>query len=233
MSKEFESLLADAFPEETWPILTRGVREAVKIADSMRRSTPFLTTLVGGNLRGLLRRAAVMWRLQMLCKSGELPFAAEEVANTNGTSHLLSIRSKKVELHIVRTDEPGAFPVDAPIRQDKRATNTGDLFEHDGKIVPLHRVLASVPQLYGWLAWGATGRGDLTHLCLGMPEKQEDTWLAQINVLPRVIVREAASPAQTEESSGPNPALLLKFREEIARSIEQDAEPGPEVANEF
>lgn len=232
MSQEFETLLAEAFPESTWPTLTRGVREAVKIADTMRRSTPFLTTLVGGDLRGLLRRAAVMWRVQMLCKSDELPFSAEEVANTNATSHLLSIRSKKIELHIVRTDEPGAFPVDAPIRQDKRATNNGDLFEHGGKLVPLHEVLDSVPQLYGWLAWGATGRGDLTHLCLCMPDKDQDTWLAQINMLTRVSVRETEASATASESSAPNPALLLKFREEIARSINQYEEPNPEAAND-
>ena len=95
MSDEYRNLLISAYPESTWQTLTRGTREAVKIADGVRRSTPFLTTLVGGDLRGLMRRACLMWRVQALCKSKELPFQAEEIANTNGTSHLLTIRSKK------------------------------------------------------------------------------------------------------------------------------------------
>lgn len=228
MSEAFQTLLEEAFPQDTWPTITRGVREAVKIADSMRRSTPFLSTLVGGDLRGLMRRAAVMWRFQLLCKSGELPFSAAEVANTNGTSHLLSIRAKNIELHIVRTDEPGAFPVEAPIRQDKRATNSPDLFEDDGKIVPLHKALESVPQLYGWLAWGATGRGDLTHLGFYMPERDQDSWLAKVNILSRSAEAASKKRADAPDASAPNPALLLKFREEIARSIQRD-EDGPEA----
>lgn len=221
MSEEFRAKLIAAFPETTWPTLTRGIREAIKVADSVRRSTPFLSTLVGRDLRGLSRRAAVMWRVQLLCKSGELPFKAEEIQNTNGTSHLLSIRSQNIELHIVRTDEADAFPVDAPIRQDARASNSGDLFE-DRKLLPLHKVLDSVP-LYGWLAWGATGRGEITHLCLGMPEYRQDQWLALVNVLKHVSALEKTTKPTEAAASAPNPALLLKFREEIARSLEKEA----------
>jgi hypothetical protein len=111
MSEEYRSLLVAAYPNSTWTTLTRGIREAVNIADGVRRNTPFLTTLVGGDLRGLLRRSCLMWRILALCKSKELPFEADEITNTNGTSHLLRIRSKKIELHIVRTEESGAFPV--------------------------------------------------------------------------------------------------------------------------
>src|SRR5580700_7287717 len=120
MSDEYRNLLVQAFPETTWPTLIRGIREAIKIADGVRLSTPFLTTLVGRDLRGLMRRAALMWRIQMLCKTKELPFDANEITNpyTNGTSHLLVVRSNSIELHIVRTEEPSAFPVDAQIRQD-------------------------------------------------------------------------------------------------------------------
>jgi hypothetical protein len=222
MSEEHRRLLEEAYPPETWSVLTRGIGEAIKIADKVRLSTPFLTTLVGGNLRGLLRRAALMWRIQMLCKSKELPFEAEEIANTNGTSHLLRIRSNKIELHIVRTDEPGAFPVDAPIRQDSRISNEADLFSDDGKLVPLHVALESVPRLYGWIMWGATGRGELTHFALGMPEPERDEWLTYIDVLTQVRAAEARAPAVAEKSSKPNPALLLKFNEDIARRFEQD-----------
>src|SRR5688572_8866428 len=101
MSEEYRQLLVEAYPDATWPTLARGAGEAIKIADKVRLSTPFLSTLVGRDLRGLLRRAALMWRIQALCKSKELPFDAEEIENTNGTSHLLQIRSNKIELHLV------------------------------------------------------------------------------------------------------------------------------------
>jgi hypothetical protein len=168
MEDTFESRMLKAYPEGTWITLIRGAREAVKMADAVRCSTPFLSTDVGSDLRGFLRRAAIMWRLQTLCKNGELPFQATEVHNSNRTSHLLSILSDNLELHIVRTDDAFAFPEDAPIRQDRRVTNQPDLFR-DGKILPLTEALREVPRLYGWLAWGATSKGEITHVCLAMP----------------------------------------------------------------
>jgi hypothetical protein len=223
MSEEYRNLLVSAYPEATWPTLTRGVREAVTIADGVRRSTPFLMTLVGGDLRGLLRRACLMWRIQSLCKAKELPFDAQEIANTNGTSHLLSIKSKKLELHIVRTDEPEAFPIEALIRQDSRAINEPDLFR-DGKLIPLHEAIESVPRLYGWLMWGATARGELTHFALGMPEPENDKWLTYVDVLAHITALESRTGATPTElaSSKPNPAMMLKFRDEFARQLGQD-----------
>jgi hypothetical protein len=221
MSEEYRNLLVDAFPQETWVTLARGVGEAITIADKVRLSTPFLSTLVGKDLRGLLRRAALMWRIQMLCKSKELPFDAQEIVNTNGTSHLLQVSSKKIELHIVRTDEPLAFPIEARIRQDSRASNDADLFR-DGKLIPLHEAIEAVPHLYGWIMWGATGRGELTHFALGMPESEEDKWLTYVDVLTHIRTEESKTHVAPETSSKPNPALLLKFREDIARSLEQD-----------
>ncbi|OAI44055.1 hypothetical protein AYO42_05360 [Rhizomicrobium sp. SCGC AG-212-E05] len=201
--------------------MARGVREAVRIADDVRRSTPFLSTLVGGDLRGMLRRAAVMWRLGALCRSGDLPFDATEVQVENAPVHLLSIQSGKTELHIVRTDEPEGFPVDAQVRQDRRASNTADLFE-DGKIIPLHKALEAVPSLYGWLTWGATPKGDVTHVCLGMPEHDDNAWLAHIDVLKHVTASERGK-AETSKTSAPDPTLMLRFREEIAHSLEQQS----------
>jgi hypothetical protein len=221
MSDDYRKLLLEAYPEPTWPTLARGVGEAITIADKVRRSTPFLSTLVGRDQRGMLRRAALMWRIQMLCKSKELPFEALEIENTNGTSHLLQVRSNKIELHIVRTEEPEAFPIEAHIRQVNRVSNEADLFK-DGKLVPLHVAMESVPRLYGWIMWGATPTGDLTHFALGMPDAEEDKWLTYVDVLTHVRATEAVT-APTEKSSKPDPTLLLKFREDIARSLGQDA----------
>jgi hypothetical protein len=193
------------------------------MADAVRRSTPFLRTLVGRDQRGFLRRAAIMWRLQVLCAAKELPFAATEVLNTNGASHLLSILADNLELHLVRTEDVRSFPVDAPIRQDRRVTNQPDLFE-DKKVVPLKEALRDVRRLYGWICWGATPTGELTHLCLGIPECGRDNWLAHVNILNRVRLEEG-TPRLTEPTpSAPNPALLLRFRAEIARSLEKNQE---------
>jgi hypothetical protein len=224
MSDTFETRLLKAYPKAIWPTLVRGASEGVEMADAVRRSTPFLRTLVGRDQRGFLRRAAIMWRLQMLCASKELPFAATEALNTNGSSHLLSIVSDNLELHLVRTEDILSFPVDAPIRQDRRATNQPDLFE-DKKIVPLTEVLRDVRRLYGWICWGATPKGELTHLCLGIPERSRDNWLAHVNILNRVRLDEG-TPRLTEPPtpSAPNPALLLRFRAEIARSLEKNQE---------
>jgi len=221
MSDEYRNLLVQAYPEPTWPTLARGVAETITIADKVRLSTPFLATLVGRDLRGLLRRAALMWRIQMLCKSKELPFEASEITNTVGTSHLLQVRSKKVELHIVRTEEPGAFPVEAQIRQDNRASNDADLFR-DGKLLPLHTVIESIPRLYGWIMWGATPKGELTHFALGMPEPERDEWLTYVDVLTPVRAAEIAPSVPAAKSSKPDPTLLLKFRAEIASALEQE-----------
>jgi hypothetical protein len=215
----------EGLPRSHLATFIRGVREGIRIADGVRRSTPFLSTLVGRDQRGLNRRAAIMWRIQMLCATGELPFKAVEVLNTNGTSHLLSILAENIELHIVRTEDAEAFPIDARIRQDRRAINQPDLFE-DGKVIPLTEALKDVKRLYAWLAWGANPAGELTHLCLSMPEDKRDVWLARVNILHRVQALESGSPSAEETPSAPNPALLLKFRAEIARSLEEDQEGG-------
>jgi len=188
-------------------------------------------TDVGGDLRGLLRRAAVMWRLGALCKSGELPFSAVEMQIETAPVHLLSIASRKVELHVVRTDESDGFPAYAEFRQDRRASNDADLFE-DGKLVPLREAIAAVPTLYGWLTWRADIKGVVTHLGLAMPEKDRNAWLAYVDVLKRVTARERLKQESAKPST-PNPALLLKFREDIARALEQNSniEGGEEDGN--
>jgi hypothetical protein len=92
--------------------------------------------------------------------------------------------------------------------------------------VPLTEALKEVPRLYGWLAWGAIATGELTHLCLAMPEHERDQWLAHVNILHRVQLIEGAPRPTDPTPSTPNPALLLRFRAEIARSLEENREGG-------
>jgi hypothetical protein len=82
--------------------------------------------------------------------------------------------------------------------------------------------MKSVPRLYGWLMWGATGRGEITHLAIGMPEPNEDKWLTYVDILAHVTALETAPGATAATSSKPNPAMMLRFREEIAGAVGRD-----------
>ena len=64
-------------------------------------------------------------------------------------------------------------------------------------------------------------------------EHERDEWLTYIDVLTHVTAAEATTPAvAAEASSKPNPALMLKFREEIARSLGQDSLDQDVASNE-
>ena len=84
----------------------------------------------------------------------------------------------------------------------------------------------------GWLLWRERRRGDLgletliSALVVGFGPAVLFAWLAHINILYRVNLIEG-TPRPTEPTpSAPKPALLLKFRTEIARSLEADLEEG-------
>ena len=108
---------------------------------------------------------------EQACKEGTLPFRAIEIKNTNGGSHLLKIEAGVFEAHIVRTESDGAFPKDAPIRQDNRLHNQGDLFDGP-KMVPLREITPLIPKMYAWLTFNADTIGGLTHVCWCMPNER-------------------------------------------------------------
>jgi hypothetical protein len=64
---------------------------AVILADDLIAHTPFLATPVGKNLRGLMRRAGVMYRFHDLCELGDLPFQTSMVRMEKGSWHCLEI----------------------------------------------------------------------------------------------------------------------------------------------
>jgi hypothetical protein len=225
MSEEFEQHLRKAFPESTDGAVIRAISDAVALADDLRRNTPWLSTLIGDDNAGTLRRAAAMWRLHMLCKAGELPFQADEVTNSTGSSHLLRVRSDPFEAHVVRTESPGAFPKDAPIRNDKRLSNYGDLFEAP-KLTPAWELISRVTP-YAWLAFNATRIGALTHVCWCMPERVENRWLAHINILTRSMVTDL--PEGGEAPPKPDPTVKLKFKDHIEDQIERSKKNDKDV----
>lgn len=217
MSDEFEAELRGAFPANTDVAVIRTLSTGVSLADDMRRNTPWLMTNIGDDHRGLFRRAAAMWQFRQDCIAGNLPFQAAEVPNTTGSSHLLNISSSNFDAHIVRTDSEGAFPQDAPIRQDKSLSNEPDLF-NDGKIVPLHQIAPD--KYYAWLSFNADQAGELTHVCWCMPEAKRKVFLGRINILRGV----AFSSVDPHVPPPPDPTASLKFKREIIERL-MDAKP--------
>jgi hypothetical protein len=146
----FHSRLQKAFPIETYANTLRALREGIASADDAIKGISMLDNPVGRDYRGLLRRAGIFHRIREMCRSGDLPFKAEFSPMPYGSWHWLDIWSGDVHSHIVRTEEPDAFPEDTPNRQDQRATNIRDLFEDD-KVVSLQPL-----KLYTWLCYRVT-----------------------------------------------------------------------------
>jgi hypothetical protein len=216
MSKEFDDLLREAFPTSSNREVVRVVGEGVALADDVRRNTPWLTNLIGDDLRGSLRRAATFFRFAQACKEGTLPFEAEEIENTNGSSHLLKVEAGAFEAHIVRTDSDGAFPRDAPIRQDNRLRNQGDLFE-EPNILPLAEIKPYIQKMYAWLTFNADLVGRLTHVYWCMPERDRNMYLGRANVLKSGLGEMPIEPASPPP---PDPKTRMKFKDFIGDAIE-------------
>ncbi|RWO81031.1 hypothetical protein [Mesorhizobium sp.] len=208
MSAEFEEKLRGAFPANTDIAVIRTLATGVSLADDMRRNTPWLMTAIGDDHRGLFRRAAAMWQFRQDCLNGNLPFEAMEIPNSTGSSHLLNITAADFEAHIVRTDSEGAFPQDAPIRQDKSLSNEPDLFD-DGKVVPLHEMTPD--KLYAWLAFNADQTGGLTHACWCMPEAKRKVFLGRINILRGA----GMSFVEPHVPPPPDPTTKMKFKLDV------------------
>ncbi|ESY80718.1 hypothetical protein X739_28695 [Mesorhizobium sp. LNHC220B00] len=212
MSAEFEEQLRLAFPASTDITVIRTLATGVSLADDMRRNTPWLMTQIGDDHRGLFRRAAAMWQFRQDCLNGNLPFEAVEVPNTTGSSHLLNIIAAEFDAHIVRTDSEGAFPQDAPIRQDKRLSNQPDLFD-DGKVVPLRDM--GPDRYYAWLAFNADQTGGLTHVCWCMPEADKKVFLGRVNILRGA----GMSTVEPHVPPAPDPTSAMKFKLDVIERI--------------
>jgi hypothetical protein len=201
--------LATAFPPSTDANLIRGFAEGILLGDSVLDSEPFLQNAIGRDVRGHLRRAGILYRLQELCRRGDLPFEATISRMPRGYLHWLEMRSDQFVAHVCRTDSAMAFPEDTATRQDERMRNQNDLFEPN--IVPLKELAELLPGLAVWLTFGGNVSGQLQHLCWAMPSADGESWLAHINILRRA----AATGAATEPDPGATQSLRLKFKDHI------------------
>lgn len=207
--------LRSAMTQETDAMVIRGVREGVLLADDLVQNTPLLNNPIGRDMLGHIRRAGVMFRFRGLCTSGDLPFAASEVKMQRGNWHCLDIASGDVLAQICRSEEEMEFPVDTPNRQDARLVNPqADLFRD---VMPPVLVLSKVPVMYAWLTYGATSKGELSHLCWGVPASDDNEWLAHVNILKAAMTAGSLPP----QPSRPDPTNKLRFLEEIEKQIDK------------
>ncbi len=203
----FQELLDDAFPASSDADVIRGVSEGVMLADRTLDNETFLKSLVGQDLRGHVRRAGILFRLHQMATAGDLPFGSTMTQMPRGNWHWIELRSGNFTAHVCRTDAAELFPTDTPTRQDDRLTNQGDLFRDTSTVVPIRGYIA-------WLTFGVGDSGSLGHLCWGMPNANEDVWLARTNIIRRAAESEVIVPVEV-----PAKATELKFREHVEEAL--------------
>lgn len=207
MDTDFQKLLDEAYPPSADAPVIRGVMEGILLADKTLENEPFLASLVGKDLRGHIRRAGILFRLDELAKKGDVPFTSTMAVMPRGNWHWIELKSKKFTAHVCRTDGPDLFPVDTPTRQDERLTNQSDLFFDASNVEPIAGYVA-------WLTFGIGDSGSLGHLCWGMPNSSEDIWLARTNIIQR-----ASRAALVIKPEKPSTPLDLKFKDHVEASL--------------
>ncbi|MCK5041582.1 MAG: hypothetical protein KAR62_04775 [Sphingomonadales bacterium] len=218
MSSEFiKNKLRTAFPKSADAIVVQAVQEGVFSADNYLEESDILNTVIGRDLRGHIRRAAVFKKLFDLCQNGTLPFIANFKRMPLGSWHFLEIESSNVFAHIHKTDSIYKFPKDTPTRQIERLVNEPDLFI-DNNIIPLSEILGKKP-LNAWLTMGANSTGELTHVNWCVPAYDEETWLAHIDILQssRIMGTPPTIPPST-----PNPKEKIRFKSYIEEAIKNN-----------
>lgn len=210
----FQEQLDVAFPPDTDAVMVRVVSQAIALVGDVMDHESFLNSLIGNDIRGHIRRAAVLFSVHESCQAGNLPFDSAMTRMPLGGGHWVELRSGSFRAHICRTDGPIAFPEETPTRQDQRLSNQLELFDRDPVVVPLRAVAA--PEMYAWLTFGATGH-DLTHLCWGMPEAGRNSWLARTNVMNRL-----GPISEMTTTEAPAPAVILRFRDHIEDALRKD-----------
>ena len=218
----FQDQLAAAFPETTWEPLIRGISDGIALADCLIEATPLLSSSIGREIRGFIRRAGILHQVNELCVQGALPFKAQPKKMPVGSWHWLDISSGLVTAHIVRTEFLRSLPIDTPCRQAEVLKNEYDLFE-DGRIPPPP---AKIEERYAVITFGVDRGGKLTHAAAGMPNFEMTGWLAFLNLRKRgdrgESFRAPIAPVP------PDPTKRLKFQEEVQQMLDDRQREGDE-----
>jgi hypothetical protein len=217
---DFQALLDAAFPSSTDVETVRSVQQGILLADGVLENESWLKGRLGRDVRGYLRRAAILARVHDACRAGDLPFAAVIEPMPRGPFHWVELTSGEFKAHICRTESPGMFPEDTPTRQDERLTNQPSLFDLPTGVIALPG--ATVTELFAWMTFGAPVDGGVGHLCWAMPNADGKSWLAHTNVLHRLALAKIDVAPEA-----PTARVKLKFKDQIAEALEKI-----EVAND-
>lgn len=209
----FQQRLEAAFPYESYANTLRALREGIAAGDDVIKGTRMFSSEVGDDMRGLIRRAGILLRVEEMCKAGDLPFTCSLNRMPRGTWHWLDIYSGDCHGHIVRTPEPDKFPEDTPNRQDARASNTADLFETEAERI----IRLAPPKLYTWLAYRAAPDGRISHALWQAPSGDTNEWLARINLMAVVVQKsdDAKRPAKVD------PKSRMKLKDNVISMIDK------------
>lgn len=216
MDDEIQRELVSAFPPTTYSMTIRGVQEGIVLADDYLSSAPFMTSPLGRDIRGQVRRIGMMFRLHEMCVAGNLPFDSSMPKMERANWHQLELRSGKFAGHLTRTLTETAFPEDRPSRQDERLQNQGDLFS--SSIVPISEAVAAISRMAAWLTYRTNAKGQLLHLCWCAPAADEDDWLGFVNLLK---AGGASLPASPSPAPLPDPKLRIRLHDHIREDIEK------------
>jgi hypothetical protein len=220
LDQEALARLRAAIARDTDPMVVLGMQEGVRLADDLIDNSPILANAIGKDLRGHIRRAGVMWRINDLCARGDLPFKTQITSMPIGSWHWLEIIAPGVRAHICRTDDANAFPTDTPNRQDARLVNPQfDLFSET--VVPFREILEQVDTMYAWLSYGTIAAGDLTHICWGVPASDANDWLAWENLLQGRGTGDAPIPPPAPPPA-PDPTTRLRFHRHIEKALDEN-----------
>lgn len=211
----FQDQLITAFPEGTWNNIVRGIKNGIILADSIINSTPFLGSAPGYDIRGLIRRVGVLYKIKEMCSAGDLPFSGGEERMPVGHWHWLTIKSQNITAHVVRTESPRALPSDNSSRQPECLKNEYDLFEH-GRI-PTVDEMDLKQERYAVIVYGLDSGDKLAYVALGMPNYERTGWLAYKNILRRDEIKVEEAPVVPRT---PDISTSLTFNAEVQRMLE-------------
>ncbi len=218
MIAEYQKLLEEAFPVSKDVGVYRAISEGVLLADGLISDTPLLNTVVGKDMRGLIRRAGIMWRLHDLSRSGDVEYEAVMAPMLRGRWHCVELRSGVFKVHICRTDEAGAFPEESMTRFTERSVNPQmELFD-DPRVLQLRRA-AEVDDLYAYLTYSVSQRSEIAHFCWSMESRDGGDWVAHIDALTRVKSYQESQEKSAAEQ--PTKATKVKFHDFIQEAISQ------------
>jgi hypothetical protein len=212
---EVQERLLTAFPKSSNAPLARAVHEGIFLADHLFDSQPFLSGMMGKDLRGHVRRVGIAHQIKTYCERGDLPFIAVEKQMPVGRWHWVEIQSTGAVAHICRTDDASSFPDETESRQDVRLRLQTDLLAWDSDKMDFGKIIRSIPKLYAWLTFRVGPAQKLSHLCWVSPAADMDVYVGKLDVLANaaeIAPKKAASPT-------PDPKDAVKLKDYIAASL--------------